>query len=52
MKSSYNFQNSLAALNFYEEHFVQRIQRVGGDHEMFKYAGRISSGQIYNERLI
>lgn len=32
----FNFQNSLAALNFYEEHFgATDIQRVGGDHEMF-----------------
>ena len=32
----FNFQNSLAALNFYEKHLgATDIQRVGGDHEMF-----------------
>lgn len=32
----FNFQNSLAALNFYEKYLgATDIQRVGGDHEMF-----------------
>lgn len=33
----FNFQNSLAALNFYEKHLgATNINRVGGDHEMFR----------------
>lgn len=33
----FNFQNSLAALNFYEQHLgATNINRVGGDHEMFR----------------
>lgn len=32
----FNFQNSLAALNFYEKHLgATNIQRVSGDNEMF-----------------
>ena len=32
----FNFQNSLAALNFYEKHLgATNIQRLGGDNEMF-----------------
>lgn len=32
----FNFQNSLAALDFYEKNLgATDIQRVGGDHEMF-----------------
>ncbi|MDG0844531.1 glyoxalase/bleomycin resistance/extradiol dioxygenase family protein [Staphylococcus equorum] len=32
----FNFQNSLAALNFYEKHLgATDIQRIGGDHDMF-----------------
>lgn len=33
----FNFKNSLAALNFYEQHLgAVNIHRVGGDDEMFK----------------
>lgn len=33
----FNFQNSLAALNFYEKNLgATNINRVGGDHEMFR----------------
>ncbi|MGJ5713364.1 VOC family protein [Staphylococcus auricularis] len=34
----FNFQKSLAALNFYEKYLgATNIQRIGGDSDMFKY---------------